>query len=188
MEIIRQEIERGYEPVSKLDTNVMASRNALLKMGFPPLEAEKIDIIAKERKHFVKRSKELTKLSKKGKLETEKSIFTDFNPLGCDVCGNSTSLGIAKLTATEQETKIPSGWALVHFGLYSDDDYRAYIIVSPGIVIDYGNAKIYIVCGNCQLLLELQVTESGILIHNVVEGTGYGFVDLDRIEKLARSN
>jgi hypothetical protein len=188
MEISRHEIERGYEPVSKIDTNIMASRNALLKMGFPPLEVGKIEIIAKERKHFVKRLKALSKLSQKGKLETEKSILADFNPLECDICGNSTGLGIAKLTAIEQEAEIPSGWALVHFGSYSEDGYRAYIVVPPGIVIDYRNAKIYIVCGNCQLLLELQATESGILIHNIVEGTGYGFVDLDRIEKLIRSN
>ena len=184
MKITRQDIARGYEPVTKLDVNIMASRQALSKMGFPASEIGKIDVVTKARKRFVKRSRELAKLSKRGKLEFDKVISaTPETPL-CDICGNSTGLGIAKLTSIEQETKIPSGWALVHFGSPNQNDCRTYIIVPLGIVIDYQSGKVYIICGNCQLTLGLMATESGILIHSKTEGTGYGFVDLDRIEKL----
>ncbi len=71
-------IARGYEPVAKLDTNIMASRQALSKMGFPTSEIDKIDKVAKERKHFEKRSKELNKLSKKANEIDQKIIQTQF--------------------------------------------------------------------------------------------------------------
>ncbi len=174
-------LARGYEPVAKLDTNVMASRQALSKMGFPTSEIDKIDAVVKERKHFEKRSRELTKLSKKGKLESDKEISASPECPVCDICGNFTGLGIAKLTSIEQEAKIPLGWALVHYGSPNHNDYRAYMIVPPGIVIDYQGDKVYMVCGNCQLVLGLRATESGLLINEIKDGHGY--VDLDSIEK-----
>jgi hypothetical protein len=181
----RQTIARGYEPVAKLDTNIMASPKSLAKMGFPTSEINKIDIVAMTRKHFVKISKELAKVSKKGKLEFNKVLASPKNPI-CDICGNSIGLGIVKLTSTEQETKIPSGWALVRFGSPNDSDYRAYMIAPLGIVIDYQGGKVYMVCGNCQLVLGLRATESGILIHEIRKG--YGFVDLDRVEKVIQEH
>jgi hypothetical protein len=184
MNIAREDITRGYEPVAKLDTNIMTSRKALSTMGFPNSEIDKMNVVAKERKRFGKRSKELAKLSKKGKLESEKDILGIPKTPICDICGNSTGLGIAKLTSVGQEAKLPDGWALVRFGSPDDSDYRAYAIVPLGIVIDYQGGRVYVICGNCQLKLGLVPTESGILIHSITEGTGYGFVDLDKVEKL----
>ena len=184
MNMAREDITRGYEPVAKLDVNIMASRKALSEMGFPNSEIDKIDAVAKERKQFAKRSKDLAKLSKKGKLEFDKGISGTPETLICDICGNHTGLGIAELTSVEQEAKLPASWALVRFGSLGHNDYRAYAIVPLGIVIDYQGGRVYIVCGNCQLILGLIAVESGILIHNITEGTGYGFVDLDKVEKL----
>jgi len=180
-------IARGYEPVAKLDINVMASRHALSKMGFPVSEIDKIEAVAKERKHFIKRSQELAKLSKKGKLESDKGVSASPEYPVCDICGNFTGLGAIKLTSPDQETKIPTDWApfaLRRFGPPNHNDYRAHILLPLGIVISYYNRKVYVVCGNCLVVLGLRTTESGILIHNKTEGTGYGFVDLDRVEKL----
>lgn len=180
-------IKRGYEPVKQLDTNIMASRNALIKMGFPITEVNKIDIVTKARKYFVKRSQELTKLSKKGKLGSENGISSLSELITCDICKNNTGLGIAELTSIEQEDKIPSDYSLVRLGSLKDGTYRAYMIVSLGVVIDYGKTKIYVICGNCQLMLGLRATKSGLLINKIVEETGYGFVDLDEIEKLIQN-
>ena len=104
-------IARGYEPVAKLDTNIMASRQALSKMGFPNSEIDKIDAVAKARKHFVKRSQELAKLSKKGKGESDKDHSASPEYPICDICGNPTVLSGVKLTSPEQETSIPPDWA-----------------------------------------------------------------------------
>lgn len=180
-------IARGYEPVAKLDTNVMASRQALSKMGFPASEIDKIDAVAKARKHFVKRSREVAKLSKKGKLESDKGASASPEYPVCDICGNPTVLSGVKLTSPEQETSIPPDWApfaLSRFGSLKQNDYRAYVLLPLGIVIDYQSRKVYVVCGNCRVILGLKATESGILIHDKTEGTGHGFVDLDRVEKL----
>ncbi len=180
-------IARGYEPVAKLDVNVMASRQALFKMGFLTSEIDKIDAVAKARIHFVKWSKELAKLSKKGKLESEKGVSASPKEPVCDICGNITGLGAIKLTSPEQETEIPPDWAPFAIKrILEPNDYRAYILLPLGIVISYYNLKVYVVCGTCRVVLGLRATESGILIHNKTEGTGYGFVDLDRVEKLLR--
>jgi len=182
-------IARGYEPVAKLDTNIMASRQALSKMGFPNSEIDKIDTLAKARKHFIKWSKELAKMWKKGKGESylSHSVSPENPNRLCDICGNPTALSGIKLTSPEQEESIPPDWklfALSRFGSTSHNDYRAYVLLPPGIVIDYQIRKVYVICGNCQVILGLKATESGILIHDKAEGTGYGFVDLDRVEKL----
>jgi hypothetical protein len=178
-------LARGYEPVAKLDTNIMASRQALSKMGFPTSEIDKIDAVTKERKYFVKRSQQVAKLSKKGKLESDKGGLAPPKNLVCDICGNITGLGVIKLTSPEQETKIPSAWApFAMKKILEPNDYRAYVVLPSGIVISYYNRKIYVVCGTCRVVLRLRNTESGILIHNKTEGTGYGFVDLDKVEKL----
>lgn len=181
------DIARGYEPVAKLDINIMASRQALSKMGFPNSEINKIDAVGKARKHFVKRSQELVKLSKKGKVDADEGLSVSPESPVCDICINTHS-GI-KLTSPEQEAKVPPDWepfTLFRFGLPDHNNYRAYILLSPGIVIDYQIRKVYVVCGNCRVILRLIATESGILIHNKAKGTGYGFVDLDRVEKLIR--
>jgi hypothetical protein len=183
-------IPRGYEPVAKLDTNVMASRQALCKMGFPSSQIDKVDAVAKARKHFEKSSKELAKLSKKGKGEYDKGHSASPEYPICDICGNPTVISGVKLTSPEQETSIPPVWApfaLSRFGSASHSDYRAYVLIPPGIVIDYQSHKVYVVCGNCRVVLGLRTTESGILIHNETKGTGYGFVDLDRVERLIQT-
>ncbi len=95
-----------------------------------------------------------------------------------------------RLSSYEQEAIIPPDWspfALVHFGNRTSDEYRAYIIQPPGLVIDYQKGKIYAVCGNCRVLLRLRRTDSGILIHTKTEGTGHGFVDLDKVESLKQT-
>ena len=183
-------IARGYEPVSKLDTKIMASRQALAKMGFPLSEIDKIDWVSEERKHFEKRFKELVKLSNKGDPEFASANSASFKAHICDICGNIAGLGFIKITSPEQEKNIPSDWtpyALKRFGTSSNNnDYRSYVIIASGIVIDYQSRKAYVVCGNCRVVLGLKPTESAILIHNKTEGTGYGFVDLDRVEKLIK--
>jgi hypothetical protein len=183
-------LARGYVPVAKLDTNIMASRQALSKMGFSTSEINKIDAVAKARKYVVKRAQELAKLSKKGKLEADKGISASPEDPVCDICGNFTGLGVIKLTSPEQEKNIPPDWApwsLARFGSPDHNDYRAYILLPLGIVISYYNRKVYVICGNCRVILGLQTTESGILFHNKTEGTGYGFIDLDRVEKLIQT-
>ena len=184
MNIERQNITRGYEPVSKIDTNIMASHQALSKMGFPTIEINKVDAVTKARKRFVTRSKELAKLPKRGKADLDTDILASPTDPICDICGNSTGLGIAKLTSTVREAKLPDDWALVRFGSPNDSDYMAYVVVPLGIVIDYQSGRVYVVCGNCQLILGLRATEFGILINNMTEGTGYGFVDLNKVERL----
>ncbi len=180
-------LAKGYEPVAKLDINIMASRQALTKMGFPPSEIDKIDAVAKARKHFVKRSKELAKLLKKGKLESDKGVSASPEYPVCDICGNPT-VGMIKLTSPEQEKNIPSHWAPFAIKkILEPNDYRAYVVLPSGIVISYYNRKVYVVCGTCRVVLGLKTTESGILIHNKTEGTRYGFVDLDRVEKLIQT-
>ena len=177
-------IARGYEPVAKLDTNIMASRQALSKMGFPTSDIDKIDAGAKARKHFAKRSQEVAKLSRKGKLEADKGVSASPEHPACDICGNFTGLGVIKLSSPEQEKNIPPDWApwsLLRFGSPDHNDYRAHIVLPPGIVIDYQSRRVYVVCGTCGVILGLKATESGILIHNKTEGTGHGFVDLDRV-------
>jgi len=182
MKLTRQDIARGYEPVSNLDTKVMASRQALTKMGFAISEIDKMDVVAKERKYFVERSRELAKLSKGKKPFPDILFFVNISlSFLCDICGNSVSVGMAESASIAQDAKIPSYWVLLHFESAKN---KSFIAVPPGVVIDYENAKVYMVCGTCQLLLDLRSTESGILIHNKVEKTGYGFVDLDRVEKL----
>jgi len=186
MKITRQDIARGYEPVANLDTKVMASRQALTKMNFPTSEIDKMDVVAKERKYFVERSKELAKLSKKRKPFPDILFFVNVTQsFLCGICGHYVAVGIAETTSIEQETKIPSCWALLRF---ESANHKAFIAVPPGIVIDYEKAKVYMVCGTCQLLLDLRSTESGILIHNITKGTGYGFVDLDRVEGLIQEH
>lgn len=177
-------LAKGYEPIARLDINIMASRQALSKMGFPASEIDKIDAVAKAGKQFVKRSQELAKLSKKGKPEFDKGVKTSLKATTCDICGNISGLGMIKLTSSEQEESIPSDWkpyVLQDFGSLSNNDYRTYVTLPSGIVIDYQNRKVYVVCGNCRAILGLKMTASWILVHNKTEGTGYGFVDLDRI-------
>ena len=177
-------IARGYVPVTKLDFNIMASRHALAKMGFPKAEIDKVEIGLKARNKVLKSIKlanrNIQKLLKGEK--GERSILPE--PIVCDICRESTGIGIAKLTSPEQEAKVPSGWLLAKFG--TQDEHRVYAIVPPAIVIDYNGGKVYIVCGNCQLLLGLQPTESGLLIQAGLDGRG--FVDLDRIEKLIKDS
>jgi len=120
----RQVIARGYEPVAKLDINIMASRQALSKMGFPASEIDKIDAVAKASKRFVKRSQEVAKLSKKGKLESDKGASASPEYPICDICGNPT-VGVIKLTSPEQETKIPPDWApFAMKKILEPNDYR----------------------------------------------------------------
>lgn len=177
------DIARGYEPVAKLDTNIMASRQALSKMDFPTSEIDKIDAVNKEREHFIKRSKEIAK-------EFDKSVSPSSECPVCDICGNITGIGTIKLASQDDEAKIPPDWspfALAHFGSPNCDDYRAYVLLPSGIVIDYQSRKVYVVCGSCRVVLALRSTESVILIHSKTEGTGYGFVDLDRVEKIMQT-
>jgi len=47
-------ILRGYEPVTKLDTNVMASRKALSSMNFPKVEIDKLEVGLKARNKVLK--------------------------------------------------------------------------------------------------------------------------------------
>ena len=175
-------IARGYVPVTKLDFNIMASRDALAKMGFPEAEIDKVEIGLKARNKVLK-STELANHNIQKLLRGEKEerpILPE--PITCDICRESTGIGIAKLTSPEQEAKIPSGWLLAKFG--RQDEYRAYAIVPPTVVIDYNGGKVYMVCGTCQVVLGLEPTESGLLIQAGLEGCG--FIDLDRIEKLIK--
>jgi len=176
-------IARGYVPVAKLDFNIMASRHALGKMGFPETEIDKVEIGLKARNKVLKSTKlanrNIQKLFKGEKEELP--ILSE--PIVCDICRGSTGIGIAKLTSPEQEAKIPSGWLLAKFG--RQDEHRIYAIIPPAIVIDYNGGKVYTVCGTCQLVLGLEPTESGLLIQAGLDGRG--FVDLDKIEKLVKN-
>jgi len=175
-------IARGYVPLTKLDFNIMANRDALSKMGFPAAEIDKVETGRKARNKVLKSTKlanrNIQKLLK-GEKE-ERPILPE--PIICDICRESTGIGIAKLTSPEQEAKIPSGWLLAKFG--RQDEHRGYAIVPPAVAIDYNGGKVYIVCGTCQLVLGLEPTESGLLIQAGLEGRG--FVDLDGIEKLIK--
>jgi len=175
-------IARGYVPVTKLEFNIMASRRALAEMGFPESEISKVEAGLKARNKVLKSAKlanrNIQKLIK-GEKE-ERPILPD--PVICDICRKSIGIGIAKLSSPEQEEKIPPGWLLGKIG--RQDEYSAYIVVPPAVVIDYNGSKVYIVCGTCQLVLGLQPTESGLLIQAGLDGRG--FVDLDRIEKLIK--
>jgi hypothetical protein len=182
MNIKRQDIARGYEPVAKLDTNIMASRKALSKMGFPVMEIDKIDAVAKIRKRFVEISRKLVKMSKKGKYTLEQVMATPLAPISCDICGSSMGLGIANLTSPEQAEKIPPDWTLLHIGSPMQNNEKDIVVIPPGVVIDYQGGKVYTVCGTCQLVLGLKATEAGILIHEI--RNDYGFIDLDRVEQL----
>ena len=169
-------------PVTKLEFNIMASRHALTKMGFPEAEIDKVEIGLKARNRVLKSTKIANRnIQKLLKGERgEQPILPE--PLFCDICRESMGIGIAKLTSPEQEAKIPSGWLLAKFG--RQDELRVYAIVPPGVVIDYNGGKVYVVCGTCQLILGLEPTESGLLIQAGLNGRGY--VDLDRIEKLIK--
>jgi hypothetical protein len=170
------EIAKGYEPLTKLDFNVMANKDTLAKFGFPISEIDKIDSIVKARKQFIKHSKELSKSLKEGN--------TPIESLACDVCDNKY-LSIIKLVSPEQENKIPLDWQPYTLKRIPEpNDYRAYIIFPLGMILDYENRKIYAVCCNCRVLLGLKSAETGILYHTKVEGTNYGFVFLDRVESL----
>jgi hypothetical protein len=182
----KMNIARGYEPVSKLDTNVMTSRQSLYKIGFPTSEIDKMDAVAKARKQFAKVSKKLGKMSQNGQYTLEQVVSNVLPPIPCDICGGTNSLGIASPHSPEQEKNIPSDWVLLHIGSVAENNYKAIVIVPPGIVIDYQGVNIYVVCGTCQLVLGLRATESGILIHNIHEG--YGFVDLDKVESLIQQH
>ena len=179
-------LARGYEPITKLGINLMASRKLLSKMGFPVSEIDKIDGIFKERKHFEKRSRELVKLSQKGDLRVASGNSTHLKIYMCDIFGNVAGSGCVKITSPEQEKNIPIDWrpyALNRLGSLATNDYRAYLNMPSGIVIDYERRKVYVVCSNCRIVLGLKPTESVILVHKV-EDKGYGMVDLDRIERL----
>lgn len=176
-------ITRGYEPVKRLDTNVMASRKALAEMNFPKSEIDKVDAGLRARNKVLNSARKANRIVQNMlKGEEVQSILPE--PIFCDICGESTGIGIAELTSPEQCAKIPSGWILVKFGRDS-----AYAVIPPGVVIDYSRGKIYIVCGTCQLVLGLLPTESGLLIHEIKGGLGnhWGYVDLDRIERLMQS-
>jgi len=203
-------------------------------MGFPASEIDKIDAVVKARKHFEKRSQELAKLSRKGKLEEEqlKGTAKVLNKLSkesqstileklpkerakllkkllnkdklesdkgasaipqypiCDICGNLTGLSAITLNSPEQERNIPSGWKpySIYWASKDPNDYRAYVSLPPGVVIDYSqvphSGKVYVVCGNCRIILLLTATESGILYHSKLEGYTCGEVDWHLIEKL----
>jgi hypothetical protein len=179
-------LARGYEPITKLGINLMASGKPLSKMGFPVSEIDKIDGIFEERKHFEKRSRELAKLSPKSDLGVASGSTTNVKTYMCDICGNVASVGCIKLTSPEQEKNIPIEWrpyALNRLGSLATNDYRAYLNMPSGIVIDYPRRKVYVVCGNCRIVLGLKPTESVILVHKI-EDKGYGMVDLDRVERL----
>jgi hypothetical protein len=180
-------LARGYEPITKLGINLIASRKPLSKMGFPVSEIDKIDGIFEERKHFEKRCRELVKLSQNGDHKLASGNSPKFKIYTCDICGNVAGLGGVKITSPEQEKNIPIDWrpyALNRLGSLATNDYRAYVNMPSGIVIDYQRRKVYVVCGNCRIVLGLKPTESVILIHYKVEDKGYGMVDLDRVEKL----
>lgn len=175
---------RGYTPVDELDTNIMASRQALSKMSFPSSEIDKIYAVAEAGKHFVKWSRERVKLSREERPKSDKGATKHLEPTPCDICGNATGMGMIKLASSEQQGSIPSDWQpylLESFGSLSNNDYRVYVILPAGIVVDYQDRKVYAVCGNCRVVLGLRMTQSWILFHNKIEGAGHGFVDLDRI-------
>ncbi len=176
-------IARGYVPVTKLEFNIMASRNALSKMDFPKPEIDKIEYGLKTRNKVLKSAK-LIKRNLQDVLEGKREHLTLPEPVTCDICRESTGIGVAKLTSPEQEAKIPSGWLL----LKSDwqGEHRAYAVIPPSVVIDYDGRRAYLVCGTCQGLLGLQPTELGLLIHEVRGRQGY--VDLDRIKQLIEGN
>jgi len=173
-------ILRGYEPVTKIDTNVVASRKALSSMNFPKVEIDKLEVGLKARNKVLKSTRTAnSNIQKLLKGEgREHPILPE--PIICDICGESKSIGIAKLTSPEQSVKIPSGWIIVNFDPSSKE--IVYAVVPPGVVIDYSRGKVYIVCGTCQIILGLKPTESGLLINEIRDGHGY--VDLDSIDKL----
>jgi len=147
-------IDRGYEPVTKLDTNVMTSRSMLASLNFPDWEIDKLEIGLKARKLWLKSIKRefhpnlFSRLFKKGKGEPE--------PLFCDICSKSVYV------TPEFVPPLP-------------------LPIPHGAVIDYNRGKVYLVCGTCQLKLGLEATEAGLPIHEIKEG--YGYVDLDRLRR-----
>lgn len=157
-----------------------ASRDVLTKMHFPQAEIDKIDIGLQARHKVLKSTKKVSRnIQKMIRGESIQPIFSEST--ACDICMESKVIGVAKLTSPEQRASIPSGQMLVSLGQDKD-----YMVVPPGVVIDYSKSTVYIVCGTCQLALGLKPTESGILIHEMREG--HGFVDLDSIDKLIQEH
>ncbi len=187
------DIVRGYEPVTKLDTNIMASRHALVKMGFPKAEVDKREATFRARKQLPKFTKianrNIQKVFKREKAEW--SVLPE--PLSCDICKKSVYFVLKRFAPEEYH----GDWLVMQFTPEKADEprvtqltpegydgERTYTVLSPGIVIDYNGGKVYVVCGLCQFRLGLQETESGLLIHGIKDGHGY--VDLDRIEKFIK--
>lgn len=178
--IAREDISKGYEPVTRLEANIMGSPQALTKMRFAEAEIAKMAIGFKARTEVLKSAKTVSRnISKTLRGENTPPIISAH--IVCDICTGTTGIGIAKLTTAEQRTNLSSGCILVKLG-----QDRDYIVVPPGVIIDYSKGKVHIVCGTCQLLLGLRATESGTLIHEM--RNGHGFVDLDRIDTLIQEH
>lgn len=180
MNIPREEIAKGYEPVTKLEFNIMANSQALAKMHFSESDIAKAANALRGCNKILKSANAISRnIQKMLQGKNAQPMFPE--SFTCDICSESIGIGIAKLTSLEQRSRIPSGWILVTLGKDRD-----YIVVPPGVVIDYSKGKVYVVCGTCQLVLVLKPTESGMLIHEM--RNGHGFVDLDRIEKLIQEH
>lgn len=180
-------IARGYVPLKKIDFNIMANRRTLAKMGFPEAEIAKVEAGLKARKQVsgsIKRTypphllnfrntifRNLT--MRIGRLFTYnyKENEVRFEPFVCDICRTLIGSGYYR------RPPLPLPTPPVHM---------PPVPIPPGVVIDYQGLETYIVCGNCQIILHLRTTESGLLMHEIRKG--FGYVDLDRIERIIKEN
>ena len=178
-------IARGYVPLRKIDFNIMANRSALVKMGFPKSEIDKVEAGLKARKQV---SKSIKRIYQPHLLDFRNTIFrnltmrigglftykeVEFEPFVfvCDICKTLIASGYYR------RPPLPLPTPPVHM---------PPVPIPPGVVIDYYGLKTYIVCGNCQIILHLGATESGLLMHEIRKG--FGYVDLDRIEGIIKEN
>ena len=86
-----------------------------------------------------------------------KEYEISFEPFVCDICKISIDSGYYRLPPSPLPTPP------VHM---------PPVPIPPGVVIDYQGLKAYIVCGNCQIILHLRATESGLLMHEIRKGFG----------------
>lgn len=71
---------KGYTPITKLETNIMASPNMLRDLNFDALEIDKVVAVLKTRKQLLKRPGFLITLFHR------KNEVDMLDPLICDVC------------------------------------------------------------------------------------------------------
>jgi hypothetical protein len=187
-------IARGWVPVTKLEFNILVKGDALAKMGFPKIEADKVEATFRARKQLPKFAKMVERnIQELFKGEMKKQPLPSPEPLSCDICKKSV-YWVLKRFAPEG---YHGDWSVMQFCPEREgesqitqltpkeyDGERVYSVIFPAVAIDYNGGKVYVMCGLCQFRAGLKEAESGLLIHEI-RGK-YGYIDLDTVERLMR--